>query len=94
MGRRGVPRTLTDRAPLTPGRELAHGAIDSARDVLHPVITIGRGLRSLAAAGRRGWGRTPRAPRGAARGGGAAGRGGITGRSGVRLRAEVGGSEA
>ncbi len=66
MGRRGVPRTLTDRAPLTPGRELAHSVTDSARDVLHPVITIGRGLRSLAAAGRRGWARTPRDRRGAA----------------------------
>ncbi len=66
MGRRGVSRTLTDRAPLSSGRELAHTVTDSARDVLHPVITIGRGLRSLASAGRRGWARTPRDRRGAA----------------------------
>lgn len=76
MGRRGVSRTLTDREasdreasgrePLPRGREFARTVADGARDVLHPAITVARGLRSLAAAGRRGWARTPREQRGAA----------------------------
>ncbi len=66
MGHRGQHRPLTDRGRPAPARELAGRAADGARDVLHPLITIGRGLRSLAAAGRRGWQRTPRDQRGSA----------------------------
>ncbi|GAA0426794.1 hypothetical protein GCM10010357_55460 [Streptomyces luteireticuli] len=71
MGRRGVSRTLSDRTGsgrerLPHGREFARSVTDGARDVLHPVITVARGWRSLAAAGRRGWARTPREQRGAA----------------------------
>lgn len=73
MARRPLPRILTDSAPLarmahstslTRSRELARTAADSACDVLHPLITIGRGLRRLAAAGRGRWVDTPRENRG------------------------------
>ncbi|MDT0454964.1 hypothetical protein RM550_04295 [Streptomyces sp. DSM 41527] len=73
MARRPLPRILTDSAPLARmtqstslarGRELARTAADSACDVLHPLITIGRGLRRLAAAGRGRWVDTPRENRG------------------------------
>jgi YD repeat-containing protein len=47
-------------------RELARTAADSATDVLHPLITIGRGLRRLAAAGRDRWCATPKDRRGPA----------------------------
>ncbi|WP_330461783.1 type IV secretory system conjugative DNA transfer family protein [Streptomyces sp. NBC_00820] len=45
-------------------RELARTAADSATDVLHPLITISRGLRRLATAGRRKWAETPKDKRG------------------------------
>ncbi|MEU6328016.1 hypothetical protein ABZ851_12120 [Streptomyces sp. NPDC047049] len=73
MARRPLPRILTDSAPLARmtqstslarGRELARTAADSACDVLHPLITIGRGLRRLGAAGRGRWVDTPRENRG------------------------------
>ncbi|MFF3755112.1 hypothetical protein ACFYYH_32510 [Streptomyces sp. NPDC002018] len=67
MARRPLPRILssgTDR--IARGRELARTAADSATDVLHPLITITRGLRLLAAAGRQKWAGTPKDRRGPA----------------------------
>nr|WP_206439372.1 hypothetical protein [Streptomyces scabichelini] len=46
------------------GRELTRTAADSATDVLQPLITITRGLRGLAAVGRRKWADTPKDRRG------------------------------
>ncbi|WP_237551399.1 MULTISPECIES: hypothetical protein [unclassified Streptomyces] len=43
---------------------MARTAADGATDVLHPLITITRGLRRLAAAGRRKWADTPKDRRG------------------------------
>ncbi|MER5951659.1 hypothetical protein ABT127_37040 [Streptomyces sp. NPDC001904] len=43
---------------------MARTAADGATDVLHPLITITRGLRRLAAAGRRKWTETPKDRRG------------------------------
>ncbi|WP_329132287.1 ATP-binding protein [Streptomyces sp. NBC_00670] len=51
-------------AQLARGRELARTAADGATDVLHPLITVTRGLRRLAAAGRRRWAETPKDRRG------------------------------
>ncbi|MHB9863128.1 hypothetical protein [Streptomyces sp. YIM S03343] len=65
MARRPLPRILsTGGAQLARGRELARTAADSATDVLHPLITITRGLRRLASAGRRKWAATPKDRRG------------------------------
>ncbi len=73
MARRPLPRILTDRAPLARmansaslarSRELARTAADGASDVFHPLITIGRGLRRLATAGRGRWTETPKESRG------------------------------
>ncbi|WP_221355727.1 hypothetical protein [Streptomyces beigongshangae] len=65
MARRPLPRLLsTGSTQLARGRDLARTAADSATDVLHPLITIGRGLRRLAAAGRRRWVETPKDRRG------------------------------
>ncbi|WP_425246745.1 hypothetical protein [Streptomyces sp. NEAU-NA10] len=65
MARRPLPRILsTGSAQITRSRELARTAADSATDVLHPLITITRGLRRLASAGRRKWAETPRDKRG------------------------------
>ncbi|MFG2287455.1 hypothetical protein ACGFOU_15545 [Streptomyces sp. NPDC048595] len=73
MARRPLPRILTDRAPLARmansaslarSRELARTAADGASDVFHPLITIGRGLRRLATAGRGRWAETPKESRG------------------------------
>lgn len=76
MARRPLPRILSTgtaqlarsrelaRAQLTRSRELARTASDSASDVLHPLITITRGLRRLASAGRRKWADTPKDRRG------------------------------
>lgn len=73
MARRPLPRILTHSAPLARmthsaslarSRELARTAADSACDVFHPLITIGRGLRRLGAAGRGRWVETPRESRG------------------------------
>ncbi|MGA5900760.1 hypothetical protein [Streptomyces venetus] len=66
MARRPLPRILSNgSAQLARSRELARTAADSATDVLHPLITITRGLRRLAAAGRRRWAETPKEKRGA-----------------------------
>ncbi|MGY0066116.1 hypothetical protein ACWZEH_04625 [Streptomyces sp. QTS137] len=66
MARRPLPRILSNRgAHLARSRELARTAADGATDVLHPLITIARGLRRLASAGRRRWLDTPRDRRGA-----------------------------
>ena len=56
MARRPLPRILSNgTAQIAKSRELARTAADSATDVLHPLITVTRGLRRLAAAGRRKW---------------------------------------
>ncbi|MFH8661695.1 hypothetical protein [Streptomyces afghaniensis] len=66
MARRPLPRILSNgSAQLARSRELARTAADSATDILHPLITITRGLRRLAVAGRRRWTETPRERRGA-----------------------------
>ncbi|QEU84660.1 membrane protein [Streptomyces viridosporus] len=66
MARRPLPRILSNgSAQLARSRELARTAADSATDVLHPLITIARGLRRLASAGRRRWVDTPKDRRGA-----------------------------
>ncbi|MGW1750853.1 ATP-binding protein [Streptomyces sp. NPDC002092] len=70
MARRPLPRILSKdnaqiaRMQLARSRELARTAADSATDVLHPLITITRGLRRLAAAGRHKWADTPKDRRG------------------------------
>ncbi|MFD8049019.1 ATP-binding protein [Streptomyces chartreusis] len=76
MARRPLPRILSTgsaqiarsrdlaRAQFARSRELARTAGDSASDVLHPLITITRGLRRLATAGRRRWAETPKDKRG------------------------------
>ncbi|MFI6349761.1 hypothetical protein [Streptomyces sp. NPDC050560] len=65
---RPLPRILTRADPgaarLARSRELARSAADGASDVLHPLITVGRGLGRLAGAARRGWSGTPRDRRG------------------------------
>lgn len=46
MARRPLPRILSNgTAQIARSRELARTAADSATDVLHPVITITKGLR-------------------------------------------------
>lgn len=65
MARRPLPRIpINGSAHLARGRELARTAADGATDVLHPLIMITRGLRRLAAAGRRRWAETPKDKRG------------------------------
>lgn len=65
MARRPLPRILSNgSAQIARSRELARTAADSATDVLHPLITITRGLRRLAAAGGRKWAATPKDRRG------------------------------
>ncbi|MCZ4515999.1 hypothetical protein O3Q52_49435, partial [Streptomyces sp. ActVer] len=65
MARRPLPRILsTGSAQIARSRDLARTAADSATDVLHPLITVTRGLRRLAAAGRRKWADTPKDRRG------------------------------
>ncbi|MFC4504621.1 MULTISPECIES: hypothetical protein [Streptomyces] len=65
MARRPLPRILsTGSAQIARSRELARTATDSATDVLQPLITITRGLRRLASAGRRRWAETPKDRRG------------------------------
>jgi hypothetical protein len=66
VARRPLPRILsTGSAQIVRSRELARTAADSATDVLQPLITITRGLRRLASAGRRKWADTPKDKRGA-----------------------------
>ncbi|MFD4791495.1 hypothetical protein ACFWN1_31530 [Streptomyces sp. NPDC058459] len=70
MARRPLPRILSKdsarlaRTQLARSRELARTAADSATDVLHPLITISRGLRLLALTGRDRWAATPKDKRG------------------------------
>ncbi|MFI0234041.1 hypothetical protein [Streptomyces sp. NPDC017086] len=70
MARRPLPRILSKdsaqiaRTQIARSRELARTAADSATDVLHPLITVARGLRLLASAGRRRWAQTPQDRRG------------------------------
>jgi hypothetical protein len=65
VARRPLPRILsTGSTQIARSRELARTAADSATDILHPLITITRGLRRLASAGRRRWAETPKDKRG------------------------------
>ncbi|MEU1895280.1 hypothetical protein [Streptomyces pristinaespiralis] len=65
MARRPLPRILSSgSAQITRSREIARTAADSATDVLHPLITVSRGLRKLAAKGRQKWAGTPKERRG------------------------------
>ncbi|MFE2397124.1 hypothetical protein ACFXCT_18315, partial [Streptomyces sp. NPDC059425] len=65
MARRPLPRILSSgSASISRGREIARTAADSATDVLHPLITVVRGLRLLAVAGRQNWVATPKERRG------------------------------
>ncbi|MYY19530.1 MULTISPECIES: membrane protein [unclassified Streptomyces] len=65
MARRPLPRILSSGgASITRGREFARTAADSATDVLHPLITVTRGLRLLVGAARRKWAATPKDRRG------------------------------
>ncbi|MFF5568942.1 hypothetical protein ACFY7Z_31480 [Streptomyces sp. NPDC012623] len=67
MARRPLPRILTGgSARIARGRDMARAAADNTTDVLHPLITIARGLRTLTAAGRRKWSATPKDRRGPA----------------------------
>lgn len=67
MARRPLPRILSSgSARITRSREMARSAADSATDVLHPLITITRGLRLLAGVGRQKWAATPKDRRGPA----------------------------
>jgi hypothetical protein len=60
VARRPLPSILSSRPSLARGRELARTAADGAGDVLHPVITIARGMRRQAAWAGAWWGRTPK----------------------------------
>lgn len=65
MARRPLPRILSNgNAQIARSRELARTAADGATDVLHPLITITRGMRRLASAGWRKWAATPKDKRG------------------------------
>ncbi|MEU0005072.1 ABC transporter ATP-binding protein [Streptomyces sp. NPDC006314] len=70
MARRPLPRILSKdsaqiaRMQLARSRELARTAADNATDVLHPLITVSRGLCRLASVGRRTWADTPKDKRG------------------------------
>jgi hypothetical protein len=67
VARRPLPRILSSgSAQITRSRELVRTAADGATDVLHPLITITRGLRLLAAGGRQKWADTPKDRRGPA----------------------------
>ncbi|MEV6011374.1 hypothetical protein AB0M29_31730 [Streptomyces sp. NPDC051976] len=66
MARRPLPSILSSRPGLVRGRDLARSAADSATDVLHPVITIARGLRKQSSWAGGWWGRTPKDRRGPA----------------------------
>lgn len=61
MARRPLPRLRLggdEGTPLIPflrGRAFARTAADGVADVLHPLVALSRGLRLLAATGRRKW---------------------------------------
>ncbi|MGV9243820.1 hypothetical protein [Streptomyces sp. NPDC003710] len=65
MARRPLPRILRNgSARMARGRQLARTAAGGAGDVLQPLSVLTRGLRRLAAAGRRRWVETPKDRRG------------------------------
>ncbi|MBT2444582.1 hypothetical protein J7E93_31690 [Streptomyces sp. ISL-36] len=65
MARRPLPRILSSGSDrIARSREIARTAADSATDVLHPLITLTRGLRKLAATARARWAATPKERRG------------------------------
>ncbi|MFI1396860.1 hypothetical protein [Streptomyces sp. NPDC020681] len=65
MARRPLPRILSSgTAQIARSREIARTAADSATDVLHPLITITRGLRELAGMAGHKWAGTPKERRG------------------------------
>ncbi|WP_405852405.1 hypothetical protein OG361_06760 [Streptomyces sp. NBC_00090] len=65
MARRPLPRILSSGSTqIARSREIARTAADSATDVLHPLITVSRGLRKLAATARARWAATPKERRG------------------------------
>ncbi|MFD7614778.1 hypothetical protein [Streptomyces sp. NPDC059828] len=65
MARRPLPRIPLGGADrIARSREFARTAADNATDVLHPLITVSRGLRLLAVAGRRKWAGMPKDRRG------------------------------
>jgi hypothetical protein len=66
VARRPLPSILSSRPAIVRGRDLARTAADGASDVLHPVITIARGMRKQAAWAGGWWGRTPKDRRGPA----------------------------
>jgi hypothetical protein len=66
VARRPLPSILSSRPALVRGRDLARTAADGASDVLHPVITIARGMRRQATWAGGWWGRTPKDRRGPA----------------------------
>ncbi|MCF3964931.1 hypothetical protein, partial [Streptomyces fuscigenes] len=67
MARRPLPRILSSGTTrLARGREMARTAADSATDVLHPLITVSRGLRLLAVSARLKWAATAKERRGPA----------------------------
>ncbi|WP_307795681.1 hypothetical protein [Actinacidiphila acididurans] len=66
MARRPLPPVLERRPALVRGRELARTAADGASDVLHPVVTVVRGMRRQVAWAAEWWARTPSDRRGPA----------------------------
>lgn len=64
MARRPLPSILSSRPAVARGRDLARTAADGAGDVLHPVITIARGMRKQAAWAGSWWSRTSKDRRG------------------------------
>jgi hypothetical protein len=66
VARRPLPSILSSRPALVRGRDLARTAADGAGDVLHPVLTIARGMRRQASWAGGWWGRTPSDRRGPA----------------------------
>lgn len=66
MARHSLTSLLTSHASFARGRDCARVAADGARDVLHPLIVILRGLRRQLGWLRAWWARTPQERRGPA----------------------------
>ncbi|MCC3767323.1 hypothetical protein [Streptomyces sp. UNOC14_S4] len=66
MGPRPRSGGVTPGPARVRGRELTRTVADCAADVLHPLVSVLRGLRVLAVGGCRAWARTPRDRRGPA----------------------------
>ncbi|MGW0604529.1 hypothetical protein [Streptomyces sp. NPDC002640] len=65
MARRPLPHILRNGGgSIVRGREVARTAAAGATDVLHPLITVARGLGRLAVGARRKWSGTPKDRRG------------------------------